>query len=280
MTDFYTAIQAIKEDRIRQQSQIKSLQADFGFVPFNVINRYSKQFKSLGKLYADIPKATGRKGGLTGKSTPYTMNGKLSGTSRFSPALAHILLTWFAKPGDVIFDPFCGSAERGCVAQRLELIYTGIDIREEQIIANQRYAPYINWICLDSEDVDMSADILFTCPPYWNMEKYSQLEGDLSNQPTYDLFINKLAKILLKPDIRKFVILVVGDIRQGRFILPFQEDVLSFMAQKYFLLNRVQIIGNASAHLRARRAMEKSQILTNVVQTALVFVPKDYYENN
>ena len=43
---------------------------------------------------------------------------------------------------------------------------------------------------------DSSADFCFTCPPYWNLEKYDGGQGDLSMCRTYRDFLDGLEKVV------------------------------------------------------------------------------------
>ena len=113
----------------------------------------------------------------------------------------------------VVVDPFAGGSVRGILAAKLSCLYIGIDISPEQVAANKAqlhvcddcvYKP--RWVVGDGEDVvalvrkeprappDTPADFVHTCPPYFDLEKYTDLD-DLSN-PSYDAFLVKYRKVL------------------------------------------------------------------------------------
>ena len=79
---------------------------------------------------------------------------------------------------------------RGIVASRLGLRYTGIDLSGRQIEENRKQAAEICadnqpvWIVGDSRNVQDLApgsyDLIFSCPPYRDLEVYSDDERDLS----------------------------------------------------------------------------------------------------
>lgn len=83
--------------------------------------------------------------GLLGKHFP-TMHGyddgpeggsaSQSGTSIFDPVLCELVYRWFTPAGGHILDPFAGGSVRGIVAAKLGRSYTGIDLRPEQVAAN------------------------------------------------------------------------------------------------------------------------------------------------
>ena len=63
-----------------------------------------------------------------------------SGTSIFDPVLCELAYTWFTAPDAHILDPFAGGSVRGIVASYLGRRYTGVDLRAEQVEANEAQA--------------------------------------------------------------------------------------------------------------------------------------------
>lgn len=59
-----------------------------------------------------------------------------TGTSIFDPVLCELAYRWFTPPGGVVLDPFAGGSVRGVVAALLGRRYVGIDLRAEQVAAN------------------------------------------------------------------------------------------------------------------------------------------------
>ena len=160
----------------------------------------------------------------------------MSATSIFDPVLCEIAYRWFTPKKDAvhIIDPFAGGSVRGIVASCLNLHYTGIDLREEQIKSNKlqfnnickskqiniKYTP--NWICGNSLNIDdlvgdKKFDLLFTCPPYYDLEIYSDNPNDLSNLDSYEEFIQMYGEIINKTcehlNNNSFAVIVVGEIR-------------------------------------------------------------------
>ena len=146
-------------------------------------------------------------------------------TSIFDPVLCEIMYKWFNVDGGKIFDCFAGGSVRGIVASMLGYNYTGIDLRQEQIDANYKNADKIGvsptWYCDDSLNADKyvdddSCDMIFSCPPYADLEVYSDDPRDISNME-YEEFCNVYKKIIdtacrkLKKD--RFAVFVVGDVR-------------------------------------------------------------------
>jgi DNA modification methylase len=165
-----------------------------------------------------------------------------SETSIFDPVLCEIVYRWFCPNGGSVIDPFAGGSVRGIVAGYLGHPYTGIDLRAEQIAANEMQATAIqpkikpSWICGNSEKIAELApgnyDLVFSCPPYYNLEVYSDIAGDLSTIGTYDEFITVYRAIIAQCcgmlNDNRFACFVVGDIRDKKgFYQNFCADTTS-----------------------------------------------------
>jgi DNA modification methylase len=154
----------------------------------------------------------------------------ITGTSTFDPVLCELVYRWFCPPGGQVLDPFAGGSVRGVVASYLERAYTGVDLRPEQCEENESQAreifgknhePMPHWIAGDSRQVipqlDIAADLVFTCPPYYDLEVYSDDPSDISNTGSYEAFIELYSAILAEAIAKlredRFVCVVVGDIR-------------------------------------------------------------------
>lgn len=157
-----------------------------------------------------------------------------TGTSIFNAALCEILLSWFSREGDSVLDPFAGGSVRGIVANSMGRRYTGVELRAEQVDANRVQGAAIcsgnepRWICGDSAGIDDLAgdaapyDFILTCPPYGDLEVYSDDPHDLSAMPqeafgaAYASILRKTVA-LLAPD--RFAAVVVGNYRDARGFL-------------------------------------------------------------
>ena len=208
-------------------------------------------------------------------------------TSIFDPALCEILYHWFCVDGKEILDPFAGGSVRGIVANYLGFKYTGIDIRQEQIDSNREQGLDIldtenqpNWYVGDSNEVlndfNKEFDFVFSCPPYADLEVYSDLEGDISNMP-YIEFMKAYEEIIAKScNLLKsggYACFVVGEVRdkKGNYIGFVPDTINAFRkcGMNYYnegiLLNPI-----ASASMRANGNM-KTQKLVKVHQNILIF---------
>ena len=162
----------------------------------------------------------------------------LPNTSTFDPVVCELAYRWYTKMGDRVLDPFAGGSVRGITASLLGRQYTGIDLSERQVEENRNNwaamqheritdggpAEPPRWITGDSAKMDSLVpegdfDFLFTCPPYADLEVYSDDPDDLSNME-YSKFCETYAAIIkaavgkLKKDA--FACVVVGDIRDKK----------------------------------------------------------------
>jgi len=164
----------------------------------------------------------------------------IDGTSIFDPVLTELAYRWFVPQGGMILDPFAGGSVRGIVAGILGYKYLGVDLRQEQIVANYEQlceiAPdsLVQWICGDSMDEikhTPAADFLFTCPPYGDLERYSDDPRDISTME-YHTFLAAYKRILLRACLKlkdnRFACIVVGDFRDGKgYYRNFVGDTIS-----------------------------------------------------
>lgn len=227
-------------------------------------------------------------GGLESLATKYSMN--LTGTSVFDPVLCEIIYKWFGVQGGVTFDPFAGGSVRGIVAELSGMHYIGIDLSEKQVKANEQNADdlkvYPKWYCDDSRNADKyitdeSADLVFTCPPYHDLEKYSDNPLDLSNM-TYTDFLTAYADIISlscrKLKDNRFAVFVVGDIRdkQGAYRDFVGDTKRIFRKCGLCLYNDCVLLDMyGTAPMRAASVFGAYKKLVKVHQNVLIFYKGD-----
>jgi len=208
--------------------------------------------------------------------------------SVFDPALCEVLYHWFCNEGGKILDPFAGGSVRGIVANYLGYKYSGIDIRQEQVDSNREQAMDIlpienqpQWYVGDSNELlndnwNIEFDMVMSCPPYADLEVYSDLEGDISNKPykqfleLYESIIAKSCKLL---KVGGYACFVVGEVRdKNGFYIGFVPDTIKAFEKCGMKFYNEAILLNpiASASMRANGNM-KSKKLVKVHQNILVF---------
>lgn len=219
-----------------------------------------------------------------------------AGVSLLDPVMAEIVCRWFGQDNCKTFDCFAGDSVFGYVSAHLGNEFTGIELRPEQArLNNERVegmtARYIND---DGQNVAQhiapdSQDLLFSCPPYFDLEKYSDLENDASNQDSYEDFIKilenafKAAVGCLKDN--RFAVIVVGDVRDKStgFYYDFCGDIKRIFKEAGMpLYNEIILVETgASTALRAGRYMESRKV-AKMHQNILVFYkgkPKEIKNN-
>lgn len=216
----------------------------------------------------------------------------ITGTSIFDPVLTELAYRWWCPPGGLVLDPFAGGSVRGIVANRLGRQYLGVDLRPEQVAANRAQAkelcgrPLPQWCVGDSRDLASlaagnAADFIFSCPPYVDLERYSDDPRDLSTLD-YPAFLEAYRAIvtaavaLLKDD--RFACFVVGDVRDAKgFYYGFPgATVAAFEAAGARLYNEaILVTAIGSLPVRVSKQFESARKLGKTHQNCLVFCKGD-----
>ena len=227
-------------------------------------------------------------------SNAITGSDTASGTSIFDPVLCEIAYRWFSPVGGLILDPFAGGSVRGVVASKLGRQYIGHELRPEQVEANRTQGAELcgdeqcppAWKAGDSRNIDktcadVDADMVFSCPPYADLEVYSDDPKDLSTMKYSDFRtvyfeIIKKACDRLKPD--RFACFVVGEVRdkKGNYIDFVGDTVQAFRdAGLHYYNEAILITCVGSLPIRAGRQFSSGRKLGKTHQNVLVFVKGD-----
>lgn len=163
-------------------------------------------------------------------------------------------------------------------------------MRQEQVDANNINAQELGvspkWICDDSTNADKyleneSVDMVFTCPPYVDLEVYSDNPRDISNME-YEDFKKAYREIIRvacsKLKQNRFAVFVVGDVRDNKgiyrnFVDYTKECLLDCGLQTYNELILVEAIGTGA--LRAGRQFSHGRKVIKTHQNVLVFYKGD-----
>lgn len=195
-----------------------------------------------GRDNRKAPRHTAIPGGGTGENSAWkfkTENGYETGpesqvsgygTSVFDPVLCELMIRWFCPTGGHLLDPFGGESTKGLVATALGYQYTGMELRQEQVDTNRGQAAAMGlspqWFCGDSANLEAALpagklyDLVFTSPPYYNLEEYRGGERDGSGLQTYAQFMAWYRTIFegcirrLAPN--RFLIVKVGEVRDKK----------------------------------------------------------------
>lgn len=268
--------------------QTTSLKEEFIEPPFSVLDTRRQEWKERRRKWLDL--------GIVGENNrdvgvSYENGNVIFNTSYqtiFDPALCEIMYHWYCPEGGSILDPFCGAMVRGFVAKKMGYHYTGIDIRQDLIEDNISNTESLlselpDWRCGDSRIMlcgidDESYDMVFTCPPYANLEIYSDIEGDISHL-SYPKFKQAYSDILYQScaKVKKggYVVLVVGEVRDPHGnLLGLVSDTVKILKKigsgVRFYNDAVFIMSSPVAHLRARRCFGTAK-LVKTHQNILIF---------
>jgi len=147
-------------------------------------------------------------------------NGKCS---VFNPHLVQMIISAYCPLNARIYDAFGGGGTRGYVSTKMGHKYTGIEIRKEEVdrLKEQMKKWNIHFEILNEDSSKYKPNKMFnfafTCPPYYDLEIYSNLDGDLSNSYSYGNYLDKLKMVLRNIydvlEENSFAIFVVGDFR-------------------------------------------------------------------
>ena len=171
-------------------------------------------------------------------------NGGIIRLSEFNAELCKWITDYWSKEGDTIVDPFAGRVTRASVITDMNRNYIGYEISPQTYHRSLEH--YTKWnipALLHLEDgrkmestKDESADCIITCPPYFNIERYESVEGQISDRFKYSEFLNDIdltiqnCKRVLKEG--GYGCWVVGDFRsfhRWKGLLSFHTDLINLI---------------------------------------------------
>ena len=256
--------------------------------PFSVLDTRTKEWKQRKEHWITtygIQSELGRED-IKSKSQFWEST---SNVSIFDPVLCELMYDWFVPKGGKILDPFSGGSVRGIVAHEMGFHYDGIDLSQNQIIANQKQSSGPNWIVGDSDKeiffLDSDYDFVFTCPPYYDLEVYSDNVSDLStlNERKFDQKYEKIIyKSVTKLKENRFFGIVVSEVRNtsttGSYSIGNYRKLVSKtieMCEKHGLKFYNDMVLFNSQHQASRVGktyFDRNRKIPSVHQNILIFV--------
>lgn len=285
-----------EEQENAEKRHFETLEEKFLIPPFDILDARKERWLQRKRLWNLL---IGDDGSTRGTHTYGTFNKSYGGCigaekmkriSVLDAVLAEIINLWFLPSGkNNTFDCFAGDIVFGYVSSYLGNNFTGIELRKEQADFNNSRVKGMpaRYICDDGRNVlkhigENSQDLLFSCPPYFNLEHYSDLKNDASNQKTYEDFLDILdhaftdALKCLKNN--RFAVIVVGDVRNKKTggYYNFPNDIINiFRKNDLSLYNNIKILTPLStAAIRAKGNMRNRKVV-HVYQDVLVFYKGD-----
>lgn len=219
------------------------------------------------------------------------INNEQGYASVFNPALAELMYNWFCPDNGTVLDPFAGGISRGAVAAYMGLSYIGIDLRKEQIDSNYELFAKMDgsdlaahrpkWIVADSNSYidtieDKSFDMILTCPPYGNLEVYSDMDVDLSNMKI-EAFNRVLSEILIKSSKKVkdsgYIVIVAGDYRDKKgYLVDFLGTIKNAMSiAGWRLYNELILITPIGTKAMTANRLMRNKKMIKTHENILVF---------
>ena len=272
-----------------QDGEAGSMADNFGVPPFSILDTRQGYWQERKKLWD-------AKIGDQGESRENTLAAKgsvmesIASFSLLDAVLAEIMCRWFGKADYHAFDCFAGDTVFGYVCASLGMDFTGIELRQEQADLNNKRVSQDNlsarYICDDALNMDKhltpeSMDFFFSCPPYADLEVYSDDPKDLSNM-SHDDFFDVYKQALqnsytrLKPN--RFGVVVTSEVRgkKGEYIGLVPKTIQFMQDAGYQLWNELILVNSAGTlPLRAGKSMHASRKVGRMHQNVLVFYKGD-----
>lgn len=191
--------------------------------------------------------------GFANVVTGHSHNGN---ASVLDPVACEVIIRFFMpKDGRRIYNPFGGGVQFGFVAGSYGYEYIASEIRQNQCDANNKLCsdfPGVRWIRGDSSAYEPEGmfDLIFTCPPYYRVEKYIDYDGkspdgEINSLDTYEKFRDALfsgyEKSLAHLNANCFFVVMTGDSRHknGGYHCSESETELFFKERGIAVYNKI-----------------------------------------
>lgn len=206
--------------------------------------------------------------------------------SEFHAGLCENIVHYWSMVGDTIVDPFAGRMTRAFVSASLGREYYGYDVSSETVekvreeMSRHDFDGHYDIIESDGCEMkhtdDECANLVMTCPPYGDIERYESAEGQLSDLRKYEDFCDRIQvcgnniERVLKPG--GFCVWVCGDWRRDGEYKPFHSDTINMFTQSGLKLHDIIVMKNDTifAALQAGKCASK-RYTAKVHEFILVF---------
>lgn len=253
----------------------------YGYLPTSVWHiTKSKKFRDIVK---DNSKARINKRGTDCKYLP-----NLS-FSEFNPDLAKRIIEYWSEEGDIVLDPFAGRSTRMIMSNLLNRNYIGFEVsplaykdlitksknKQQSLFNTSKIQIYLRDGCQLDNIKNELVDLVFTCPPYFNLEKYEHVPNQLSDCKSYEEYLEKIRKCskrcyeVLKQD--KFCVWVVADFRNNGF-KALHRDILNIFENEGFKIwdTVINVLNSPFAYCQIGKC-EKQKYTSKTHEYVLVF---------
>lgn len=222
--------------------------------------------------------------------------------SVLDPTVCEIVLRMFMpKNGCRVYNPFGGGVQMGFVTGASEFEYLATEIRQNQVDANNALCQDFyraRWIKADSSTYvpHEKQDLVFSCPPYYRVEKYIDYDGlppagEINHLDTYEKFRDTLFNgykcAIESMNDNTFFVVMTGDSRDknGAYYGCESEHELFFKEQGLHIYNKIIYLESEFTRFSQAKKTLHSRKFPKADQKILVFYKgdmkkiKDLYPN-
>ncbi len=248
-------------DLIKSRKQRELLKRKFGFIPTSIVPVNRSLNKKIIQYVSEDRRNYFKK--EKDKLSFYVSGAgvrgsKQAGLSIMPYNIISFVLKFYSERGDNYFDPCFGHGARMQVARILERNYYGCDVSKEFYeFVKKKIEPHLHllsdsethYYLRDSRDTKLeseSMDIIFTSPPYWDIEYYGDEPEQLGYKKTYQQFLSGLSGLidesyrLLKKG--KFAIFNVADFKKDKKYYNYHSDIAELGKKAGFELHDIAIM--------------------------------------
>jgi hypothetical protein len=220
--------------------------------------------------------------------------------SVLDPVACEVIARFFMpKNGRRVYNPFGGGVQFGYVAGACGYEYVASEIRQNQCDANNKLCSEfssVKWIQSDSSTYapDGMFDLVFTCPPYYRVERYVDYDGtpppgEINSLDTYEKFRDVLfmgyEKAIEHLNDNCFFVVMTGDSRdkngayycsESETELFFKEHGLSVYNKIVYLESEFTRLAHAKKTLHTRKFPKREQKIIVAYKGKIANI-KDFY---
>ena len=226
----------------------KKVLDQFGWNPISIIKPTKSSKSKWSKAYLDTIELR------RSDSAEYLPGLKFS---EFHAGLTENIIHYWSMKDATVVDPFAGRLTRAYVTSSLGRKYIGYDVVERTLKESQQVIDregldatlHLGDGCLMEHTPNETADLVLTCPPYHQLERYEPAENQLSEIADYDSFLNQIeicgrniARVLKSGG---FCVWVCGDWRDKGHYRSFHAETIRLFS-KYLKHHDTIIMENQS----------------------------------
>ena len=224
-----------------------------------------------------------------------------SNASVLDPVACEVILRMFMpKDGRLVYNPFGGGVQMGFVTAHEGFDYVASEIRNNQCDANNaicaKLAGRAEWRQSDSSTYSLpeNADLVFTCPPYYRVEKYVDYDGEpppgeINSMGSYGQFRDTLfagyERAIERLNNDCFFVVMTGDSRDkhGAFYCCEAEHAMFFKEHGLHIYNQIVYLeceftrlAHAKKTLNSRKFPKREQKIIVAYKGSIPNIPKRF----